>query len=254
MGLETIKSTDYPDKLNADWPLGSDDFKYGDDHIRALKAVLKNFYGDYSDKVTDKLFPQFKFEERHVDPDDTSSDKYWHGSIIKEALPKSSLTETGIVQVTDSFDTKYPKPGDDDYKPPVTDPDDKDYVAPKALTERGASGLNDKLEHIYGGPYAGKFYSVWTGDETKVVNIWGHDKVFLIHSRTTTQYGDLDPIVINNSDVLYVTEKLYTRSGLRNLTNAEYVSATKDEFNAVGTKIIEIFVMATEDPTKADKG
>lgn len=43
MPLETIDDNSTPDDLNKDWPLATDQVKKGDDHIRNLKTVLKNW-------------------------------------------------------------------------------------------------------------------------------------------------------------------------------------------------------------------
>lgn len=47
MGLETIPTDAKPDTLNNSWPLTGDAKKEGDNHIRNIKTVLKNFYTDF---------------------------------------------------------------------------------------------------------------------------------------------------------------------------------------------------------------
>lgn len=47
MGLEKIDGNSTPDDLNASWPLGTDTMDKGDDHIRGIKQVIKNFYNMY---------------------------------------------------------------------------------------------------------------------------------------------------------------------------------------------------------------
>jgi hypothetical protein len=44
MPLESITSTSKPTDLNESWPLASDTKSEGDDHIRNIKKVVKNFY------------------------------------------------------------------------------------------------------------------------------------------------------------------------------------------------------------------
>lgn len=49
MGLETAT---YIDELDASWPLGGDDVDRGDDHIRLVKSVLQNSFGNISGAVS----------------------------------------------------------------------------------------------------------------------------------------------------------------------------------------------------------
>ena len=44
MGLEIINGGDMPPALNEGWPEFNDGLGQGDDHLRAIKTVLKNFY------------------------------------------------------------------------------------------------------------------------------------------------------------------------------------------------------------------
>lgn len=53
MGLETSDPNSRPDVLNAAWPLANDPLNRGDDHLRLLKVVLKNFHTDiWEDELT----------------------------------------------------------------------------------------------------------------------------------------------------------------------------------------------------------
>ena len=49
MAVETYNSGSRPDVLNDAWPLGSDVFREGDNHLRLLKTVVKNAYTDLED-------------------------------------------------------------------------------------------------------------------------------------------------------------------------------------------------------------
>jgi len=50
MPLEDIEgSGKFPDDLNSAWPLGSDSPSEGDDHLRGIKNVIRNWAGTYGD-------------------------------------------------------------------------------------------------------------------------------------------------------------------------------------------------------------
>jgi len=50
MPLEDIEGPGkFPDDLNSAWPLGSDTPSEGDDHLRGIKNVIRNWAGAYGD-------------------------------------------------------------------------------------------------------------------------------------------------------------------------------------------------------------
>jgi len=48
MGMESYGGESRPDVLNSLWPEGRDSLKYGDNHLRLVKTVVKNFYSDFT--------------------------------------------------------------------------------------------------------------------------------------------------------------------------------------------------------------
>lgn len=48
MGMESYGGESRPDVLNSLWPEGRDSLKYGDNHLRLVKTVVKNFYSDFN--------------------------------------------------------------------------------------------------------------------------------------------------------------------------------------------------------------
>lgn len=71
MGLENTRPDFRPEDFNVNWPEGSDDYKYGDDHIRLIKLATYNFWQDFGDyKVNiDGLFNGSKVKEAEMADD-----------------------------------------------------------------------------------------------------------------------------------------------------------------------------------------
>src|SRR5262245_2635693 len=49
MGLET---GDFPNQLNENWPLSGDEVRFGDDHLRLVKHVLRSTFPNVTGAVT----------------------------------------------------------------------------------------------------------------------------------------------------------------------------------------------------------
>ncbi|ATB52653.1 putative tail fiber protein [Vibrio phage vB_VspS_VS-ABTNL-3] len=65
MGLENTHPDIRPDEFNVNWPEGTDDQKYGDDHIRLVKLGTYNFWQDFEKFKVDQgdLFTGSKAKE-----------------------------------------------------------------------------------------------------------------------------------------------------------------------------------------------
>ncbi len=49
MGLETFTPDSTPDILDTSWPAAEDPLNKGDDHLRLIKTVVKNFWEKFYD-------------------------------------------------------------------------------------------------------------------------------------------------------------------------------------------------------------
>lgn len=114
MGLETITPSSQPDELNNQWPAGADPKNQGDDHIRNIKTVLKNFYTSftswkgtiegYFDGNKAKLAKNSQ-QLNGKDPDYYRDPANLIGKILPANLPTASTTAVGITSLSNDIDS-----------------------------------------------------------------------------------------------------------------------------------------------------
>lgn len=120
MGMESYGGESRPDVLNSLWPEGRDSLKYGDNHLRLVKTVVKNFYSDFNSFKTkiEGYFDSSGNAKKALDSDKLGEqDPSYYldganatGTLSGTKVSPSTTSQRGTVQLyngVDSSSTSY---------------------------------------------------------------------------------------------------------------------------------------------------
>ena len=191
---------DYPDNLNANWPLGTDLLSYQDDHSRGIKQTIKTWGGTYSgadipSQVDADIDAKLNaYDTSTVQPISNKADANETAITTKADIDGAALTNAtldGAAIVTDANYSLLPTPLGD--------------VTPTFPADNGKFIIASANVTISGTPTSGHRIDIFasSGDVT-VTGAGGNFNGFGTSGPTLTIAGGFGASIINNGTGWYV--------------------------------------------------